>query len=321
MKYNNIPKTSVKVSAISLGTMMFSNKTDEAESLRILDFAYENGINFWDTANTYNNGGSEKIVGKALKGRREDIVLATKVFGDMGGMNNKGLSRRNIMSAVDKSLMRLDTDYIDIYYMHAPDYETDIEESLDAMNQLVRNGKIRYVAVSNFASWQVAEIMGICEKRGYAKPVITQNVHNLLARSIEPELVPCIKHYNIGLAIYNPVAAGILAGKYTGREVISGSRFDNNKMYQDRYWNEINFNAVDSLIKMADDYGMSLMELAMRWVFSNDYVTSVISGVSRLEQLEENIKYVDLEPLSADLLAKCDELWEEISGNRHKYNR
>jgi aryl-alcohol dehydrogenase-like predicted oxidoreductase len=162
MEYRKFPGTSVGVSRVCLGTMMFGGQTSEADSLSIMDYAYDHGVNFFDTANVYVQGESERIVGKALKGRREKIILATKVRGQMGeDPNDAGLNRRNILSAVDKSLKRLDTDYIDIYYMHAPDYETAIEESLDAMTSLVRSGKVRYVGVSNYAAWQMADILAV----------------------------------------------------------------------------------------------------------------------------------------------------------------
>ncbi len=165
MQYHNLPGTSLKVSALSLGTMMFGGQTSEADSIAIMDCAADGGINFWDTANAYNQGESERIVGKGLKDRRDSIILATKVFNQMGGgLNDHGLSRRHILAAVDASLKRLDTDYIDLYYLHAPDYETGIEETMDTMTGLVRAGKIRYIGVSNYAAWQIADILALCEK-------------------------------------------------------------------------------------------------------------------------------------------------------------
>jgi aryl-alcohol dehydrogenase-like predicted oxidoreductase len=206
MEYNNLPGTGVKVSKLSLGTMMFGGQTGEAEALSIMDYCYEQGLNFWDTADMYNTGESERIVGKGLKGRREDIVLATKVFYPVGNkLNNRGLNRRHIMESIDGSLRRLGTDYVDIYYMHAPDYETSPEETLDTLSCLVRSGKVRYLGVSNFASWQIADILGLCELKGFIKPVISQNIYNLLLRDVEQELVPCLGAHNMGMAVYNPM--------------------------------------------------------------------------------------------------------------------
>jgi aryl-alcohol dehydrogenase-like predicted oxidoreductase len=185
MEYKTLPKSNLTLSRLTLGTMMFGGQTNEADSFGIMDSALEHGMKSFATANGYNPGESEKIVGKWIAGRRSKIVLATKVFTKMGdNPNDAGLSRRNIVSAAEASLQRLNTDYIDIYYMHAPDYKTDLEESLQTMDGLVRAGKIRYIGVSNFAAWQVADIMHICDKRNYVMPVITQNVYNLITAAL-----------------------------------------------------------------------------------------------------------------------------------------
>src|SRR5665647_682220 len=289
MQYNNLSKTSLKVSTLSLGTMMFGGQTSEADSLKIMDYAFEHGINFFDTANSYNQGESEKIVGKGLKGRRDEIILATKVRGHMGdNPNNAGLSRRNILSAVDASLKRLDTDYIDIYYMHAPDYETYIEESLETMSTLVKLGKIRYIGVSNYAAWQIADMLSICDKRNYIAPIITQNVYNPITRGIETELVPFLKAHDVGMAIYNPIAGGLLAGKHKPGQPAENTRFAKNENYYNRYWSDENFAAVDKLTQIAAECGLSILQLAMKWCAAQESVTSIISGVSRLAQIEQN---------------------------------
>ncbi len=322
MLYRNLPGTGLKVSAVSLGTMMFGGQTNEADSLAVMDCAHEHGVNFWDTANVYNQGESERIVGKALKGRRDGILLATKVNGQMGqGMNDRGLSRRNIVAAVEASLRRLDTEYIDIYYMHAPDYETDIEESLETMSNLVRTGKIRYVGVSNFAAWQIADILAVCDRRGYVAPVITQNVYNAVTRGVEAELVPFLKAHRMGMAVYNPIAGGLLAGKHKPGVPAGNTRFANNKMYYDRYWSEENFAAVEKLTEIAAGAGMSLLQLAMKWCVGQPAVTSIISGVSRLEQIVQNIASIDGAPLSAEVLEQCDGVWRSLAGTRFAYNR
>lgn len=322
MKYNNLPGTNLKVSALSLGTMMFGGQTNEADSLSIMDYAYENGVNFWDTANVYNQGESERIVGKALKGRRERIFLATKVNGQMGDNPfDRGLSRRNIVSAVDASLKRLDTDYIDLYYMHAPDYETRIEESLEAMSGLVKTGKIRYVGVSNFAAWQVADMLAVCDKRGYVAPVISQNVYNAITRGVETELVPFLLEHKLGMAVYNPIAGGFLAGKHKPGTPAANTRFSNNASYYDRYWSDENFTAVEKLMELAKQNGISILQLAMKWAAGRPGVTSIISGVSRLEQLKQNIASLDGESLGADVLEACDAVWRSLAGTRFGYNR
>lgn len=322
MQYNNLPGTSVKVSALSLGTMMFGSQTNEADSFAIMDYAYNHGVNFWDTANVYNQGESERIVGKAMKGRRDRIILATKVRGQMGeNPNDQGLSRRNILSAVDASLKRLDTDYIDLYYMHAPDYETQIEESLEAMDSIVRAGKIRYIGISNFAAWQIADMLAVCDKRGYVAPVISQNVYNPITRGIEAELVPFLQAHELGMSIYNPIAGGLLAGKHKPGKPAENTRFSNNEMYYKRYWSDENFAAVEKLMEIAATHNISILELAMKWCAGRTCVTSVISGVSKLSQIEQNIASLEGTSLSADIWEACDAVWHSLAGTRFAYNR
>jgi aryl-alcohol dehydrogenase-like predicted oxidoreductase len=322
MQYNNLPGTNLKISALSLGTMMFGGQTNKQDSVSIMDYAYENGVNFWDTANVYNQGDSERIVGKALKKRREEIFLATKVNGQMGkNPFDRGLSRRNILHAADASLKRLDTDYIDLYYMHVPDYETEIEESLEAMTSLVHKGKIRYVGVSNFAAWQIADMLAICDKRGYIAPVITQNVYNVITRGVESELVPFLSKHGLGMAVYNPIAGGLLAGKHKPGKPSENTRFANSSEYYERYWSDENFTAVEKLTEIAKNAGMSILRLAMRWCASRPGVTSVISGVSRLEQLSQNIASLDGPELDQETLAACDDVWRSLAGTRFAYNR
>ncbi|MDR0841471.1 MAG: aldo/keto reductase [Christensenellaceae bacterium] len=323
MQYNKLPGTGLRVSQLSLGTMMFGAQTDEADSLAILNYAYEHGVNFWDTADVYNQGESERIVGKALKGRRSEVLLATKVFCQMGtGLNSKGLSRRHILSAVDASLRRLATDYIDLYYMHLPDPETELEETLATMSGLVQTGKIRYIGVSNYAAWQIADMLAICDKRGYAAPIITQNVYNAITRGVEPELVPFLQAHKLGMAAFNPIAGGLLAGKHQPGQPQENTRFANSSMYYERYWSEENFAAIEKLTEIAADTGISILQLALSWCAGRPTVTSVISGVSRLSQLEQNIAALEKGPaLSADVLAACDGVWQALAGTRFGYIR
>jgi aryl-alcohol dehydrogenase-like predicted oxidoreductase len=287
-----------------------------------MEYAYEHGVNFWDTANVYNQGESERIVGKALKGRRDSVLVATKVFGQMGqGLNDKGLSRRAIISAAEASLKRLDTDYIDLYYMHAPDYETTMEESLEQMSGLVKAGKVRYIGVSNYAAWQVADMLAICDKRGYIAPVISQNVYNAITRGVETELIPFLQAHDLGMAVYNPLAGGLLAGKHKPGKPTENTRFANNALYYARYWSDENFTAVDKLTAIAERHGMSIVQLAMQWCASRCGVTSVISGVSRLAQIEQNIAVLDGAPLAPELFDACDAVWQSLVGTRFGYNR
>ncbi|MGG1554050.1 aldo/keto reductase [Paenibacillus ferrarius] len=322
MQYNKLTSTSLHVSQLCLGTMMFGGQTSEADSLKIMDYAFEHGINFVDTANTYNQGESERIIGKALTGRRDEIIVATKVRGQMGSNpNNAGLSRRNIISAVDSSLNRLQTDYIDIYYMHAPDYETSIEETLETMSGLVKSGKIRYIGVSNYAAWQIADMLSVCDKRNYIPPIITQNVYNLITRGIEAELIPFLGAHDMGMVIYNPIAGGFLTGKHMSGLPVQNSRFSNSEVYYNRYWSDENFDAVAKLTKIAEECGQSLLQLAMKWCASRSSVTSIITGVSRLSQIQQNISSMEGKSLDSGTLLKCDDVWSSLIGARFGYNR
>jgi aryl-alcohol dehydrogenase-like predicted oxidoreductase len=302
--------------------MMFGGQTGEAEALSIMDYCYDRGLNFWDTANGYTAGESEKIVGKALKGRRDDIFLATKVFYPISEkLNYRGTSRRHIMYAIDRSLKSLGTDYVDLYYLHAPDYETSIEETLDTMTALARAGKIRYIGVSNFASWQVSDILGCCEKHGFIKPVISQNIYNLLLRDVEKELAPCLHAHNMGIAVYNPIAGGLLTGKYKNRDIPANTRFANQKNYYERYWSEENLKMVDQFSAIAEKAGLSLLELALRWAINRLSVTTLVNGVSKLDQIKQNIAALDTTVLDTGVTRACDDVWDNTVGKRFAYNR
>lgn len=322
MKYNKMPGAGLKVSQFCLGTMTFGGQTDEATSLRIMDYAYDQGVNFFDTANAYTEGNSETIVGKGIKGRRDQIILATKVFVRMGkGINEAGLSRHQIIAQAEASLKRLDTDYVDMYYLHQPDYDTPLEESLEALNTLVKDGKVRYAGLSNYAAWQISDALAICDKRNYVPPVITENLYNMITRSIENEFTGFLDEHPMAMVVYNPIAGGLLSGKHQWGEPTKNTRFDNNKLYIKRYWNEEIFNAVETLKGVASECGLTLVQLAMRWCAQQPHVTSVISGVSKFEHISQNIESLDGEPLSGAVLEKCDECWKRLAGPTSKYNR
>lgn len=323
MKHSILRGTGIRVSELCLGTSTFGGQTDIQDAIEIIHCALENGINFIDTADYYNQGNSEIAVGTALKGRRDCAVLATKVFFPTGGgINQRGLSRLHIISGVEKSLKNLKTDYIDLYYMHAPDYETPFEESLEAMASLVRSGKVRYIGVSNYAAWQICEALWISDKRNYVAPVVTQNGYNLISRSLDSELVPFIENHHIGMVAYQPLAAGMLTGKYTfGMELGHHTRMGFDKQHHNRYWTRENFVAIEKLTFLAEEAGISLLSLAMKWCASRPFVNSVIIGVSRLEQLQQNLEAIQGDPLSLDILEKCDEIWKLLSGSQFQYNR
>ncbi|MEN8904500.1 MAG: aldo/keto reductase [Clostridiales bacterium] len=320
MQYRKMKGTGIKVSEICLGTMTFGGQTDENESLKILDYAIENGINFIDTADAYNDGESEKIVGKGIKNLREKLIIATKVrFKSGTEINNYGLNRRHILKQIDKSLKNLNTDYIDLYYLHAMDNNTNIEETMDTMTFLVRSGKVRYIGISNYPAWKICEIYWKSELKNYIFPIVTQNMYNLITREVEKELIPFIKEYKIGMTIYNPIAGGLLTGKYKYNGYIKNTRFTLKPNYKERYWNKDNFNAVDDLTDLAQKNSMSLLELSMKWCLSHEFVDSAISGVSKLKQLEENIAAVNGKKLDDFVLAKCDEIWLKYNKNNPSY--
>ncbi len=323
MEFRTLPKTGLKVSRLSFGTMTFGSQTDEATARRIMDCCLDAGINFIDTANVYNRGAAETIVGKTLKGRRDKVILASKVRGKMGDApDEEGLSRAAMHKAIDASLQRLGTDYVDLYYLHQPDYAAAIEETLETMQELVRAGKVRFPAISNYAAWQVTEVNWICEKKGYQPYFISQPMYNLIARGIEEEYLPFCKRFGVAVVPYNPLAGGLLTGKHSSASgPTAGTRFDGNKMYQDRYWLDDDFAAVEELRRIAKEAGKTLVQLALQWLLSQPVVDSIILGASRLEQLQENLKAAQGGVLDQPILSRCDAVWKRLRGITPKYNR
>src|SRR5947209_4928519 len=323
MEYRLLPHTDLKVSRVSFGTMTLGSQADEASAARMVDQCLDAGINFFDTANMYNKGKSEEMLGKILAGRRQSLVLASKVRHKMGeAPDDVGLSRAAIRKAAEASLRRLRTDYLDVYYLHQPDYDVPIEETLEAMNELVRAGKVRYLAVSNYAAWQVSEILWISEKNGFKPPYISQPMYNLLARGIEEEYLPFAKRFGVAVVPYNPLAGGLLTGKHSqDKAPPPGSRFDGSPLYRGRYWHEDYFAAVEELRGIARDAGMTLVELSLRWLLSRPQVDSVILGASCPEQLDENLKASEGGPLDDAVMARCDDVWKRLRGVTPKYNR
>jgi aryl-alcohol dehydrogenase (NADP+) len=256
-------------------------------------------------------GRSEEILGRWLEGRRDDFVVATKCVGATGPHPwDQGASRRHITSAVDASLRRLNTDYIDLYQLHFYDQNTPIDETLSALDDVVRSGKVRYIGCSNFLSYQLARAVGRSEVLGLARFDSVQPRYNLLFRQIERELLPLAGEEGIGVIPYNPIAGGLLTGKHRRDQVVDGGRFTlgtAGKLYQDRYWHDREFDTVEALRKLAADAGVSLTTLAVQWVLANPVVTSPIIGASRPEQLADSLAAAEL-PLDADLKAQLDEL-------------
>jgi aryl-alcohol dehydrogenase-like predicted oxidoreductase len=314
--------TTLAVSPFALGTMTFGGQTDEAAARSMVDLCLERGVNFIDTANVYTGGKSEAMLGRILVGRRDRVVLASKVGIKVGeAADEQGLSRAAIQKGIDESLRRLATDYLDLYYLHQPDYGVPLEESLGVMDELVRAGKVRFVAVSNYAAWQVCAMLWMAEKHNWQPVVAVQSMYNLLARRVEAELVPFCRQQNLGLIAYNPLAGGLLTGKHSPAAPLAGSRFERMPIYRDRYWQPENFAAVAELQKIAGSVGRSLTSLAIRWLVQQPGVTSVILGASKLEHLAENLAALDDPPLTQEILASCDQVWTTLRGISPAYHR
>jgi aryl-alcohol dehydrogenase-like predicted oxidoreductase len=322
MERINLKHTKLDVSRVCFGSMTFGGQTCEADAERMLCVCRDNGINFLDTANAYNNGASEEMLGRLLRTCRNDFVLASKVRNKMGDAPDMvGLSRAAIFRAVEDSLRRLQTSYLDLYYLHLPDYSVPIEESLEAMNELVKQGKVRYVATSNYSAWQMVEMFWLCEKRGWATPFLSQPMYNLIARGIEQEYLPMCKRFGVSNIVYNPLAGGLLTGKHKREAPIPGTRFDKNQMYLDRYWHAADFEAVGQLQAIASNAGRSLLSLSLNWLYHHTATDCIILGASKVDHLEQNLAVLRDGPLSEETLKACDDVWTTLRGPTPKYNR
>lgn len=322
MDYTWIKGTGLKVSRFCLGTMTFGGQADEAAGIRMVDLALDNGVNFFDTADTYTGGQSELILGKALEGKRDDAVIATKVTNPKGPKpNQSGQGRKHIIQGVEESLKALRTDYIDVLYLHHPDPHTPFEEVAETMTELVRSGKIRYYGLSNYSAWQCCSFIHKAKEiRGIA-PVITESVYNMITRGLDDEMVPFLKEYGMGLAVYNPLAAGLLTGKHSKNGPAEDSRLATNRGYNIRYWKDSNLDAVEKLTGIAEECGMTLLELALQWLLNQSAVDSMIVGASKYEHLVQNLELSkEMKPLSAETLAACDTVWNGIKGDYYSYH-
>ncbi len=310
--------TGLKVSRLCLGTMTFGLQCDEKISSAILDRAAEGGITFIDTADVYPLGGtmetvgrSEEIVGKWLRGRRADFIVATKCRGRMGPNPwNTGLSRKHILQAMDASLARLQTDYVDLFQLHHPDPDTPMDESLSAMDDLVRSGKVRYIGVSNHPAWKIARAIGRSELLGLARFVSVQPRYNLLFRQTERDMFPMCAEEGLAVIPYNPLAGGLLTGKHNydapppeGTRFRLGTAASN---YQDRYWQEREFASVETLSEIAAAAGLGMVQMAIAWVLANPVVTAPIIGASKPGQLDDSIAASSVS-LSDDVRVRLDE--------------
>ena len=316
-------RTGLTVSRLALGTMTFGLQTDEAVSQQILDKATGAGINFLDTADVYPLGGTletagrtEEIIGRWLKAKgRGNFVLATKAVGKMGPHAwDQGASRKHLLEAIDASLKRLQTDYVDLYQLHSDDRDTPLDESLEALDLIVKSGRARYIGVSNFLAYRLARALGRADLKGLSRYVCVQPRYSLLFREIERELLPLADEEGLGVIPYNPLAGGLLSGKYrTGAKPEENTRFTLGTaggMYQDRYWNERSFNTVAQLQAVADEAGVPLATLSVAWVMADARITAPLLGASKPEQLDATLAAADYK-LDPALKKRLDELTAE----------
>jgi len=321
MHHVKFGSTGLKVSRLCLGTMTFGYQCDEDVSRSIMDASFEAGIDFIDTADVYPLGAppdlfgrTEEIVGRWLQGRRDDFILATKCFFPTGPKPwNSGNSRHNIMRSVEASLRRLGTDYIDLYQVHSWDTETPIDETMSALDDLVRSGKVRYLGCSNFLAYQLARAIGRSEVLMTARFDSVQPRYNMLFRENERELFPLCEEENVAVIPYNPLAGGFLSGKHTRGEPTAGGRFTLGYAagrYQERYWHDRMFDTVDTLRTLAAEAGVSLPTLALQWVLANPVITAPIIGASRPDQLVDVVAAVGT-PIDPELKQRIDTLTYE----------
>jgi len=321
MKYNQLGRTGLYVSEICLGAMTFGGNPDagmwkaigalrQTEVDGIIGRAVEAGVNFIDTADVYSIGESERLVGQAVKNlglKRTDLVIATKVFGPMGeGPNDRGASRGHIMDSVDASLQRLQTDHIDLYQIHGNDTVTPVEETLRALDDLTRQGKVRYVGVSNWAAWKIAKALGLSEAKGYARFETLQAYYSIAGRDLERELVPMLTSEKLGLMVWSPLAGGLLSGKFgPGAPTVEGARrnnFDFPPVDKDRGWA-----CVAAMREIGEAHGVSVARVALAWLLAQPHVMSIIIGAKTNEQLDDNLAAVALK-LTPEDLKKLDEV-------------
>ncbi|AKS31122.1 aldo/keto reductase [Mycolicibacterium goodii] len=308
-----------------LGTMTFGDTVDADGAAAMLDAALDAGITHIDTANGYAGGESERILARLLRGRRDKVTLATKAgipHPDAG--DHAPLSAAGLRACIDGSLSRLQTDHVDLFYLHQPDRATPLTETLGAIAELVREGKIGALGVSNYAAWQIAELNHVADTVGAPRPVVAQQLYNLLARRIEDEYVEFAAVTGLTTVVYNPLGGGLLTGRHSfGTEPAEG-RFGDSRlaqMYRQRYWNTAMFEAIEALGVVADKAGLPLTELALRWLVSKPATGPILLGGSKVSHLQSNIAAVCKGPLTDDVVAACDEVGSALRGPMPNYNR
>ncbi|BAY60467.1 aldo/keto reductase [Calothrix brevissima NIES-22] len=326
-KYVNLGRTGLKVSRITLGTMTYGSRKlrewvlEEEESRPFIKLALDLGINFFDTADVYSLGASEEIVGRALKdfAQRDQVVIATKVHGKVGdGPNDKGLSRKHIFDSIDASLRRLQTDYVDLYQIHRWDYETPIEETLEALHDIVKAGKVRYLGISSVFAWQLAKALYTADIHGFSRFVSIQNHYNLVYREEEREVIPLALDQGLGIIPWSPLARGFLAGNRSKSEYGETLRAKTDEFAHNLYYQDSDFKVVDRVVELAGKRGVKPTQIALAWLLHQPGVTSPIIGASKIEHLKEAAEAVDLE-LSQEELKFLEEPYTPHPILGHQY--
>ena len=310
MEYRALGRTGLKVSQLCLGTMMFGGKTDEQDSFRIIDHAINEGVNFIDTADVYAGNESERILGKALadEGKRDNIILATKFnFANPADRNARGLSRRHVINACDASLKRLKTEWIDLYQMHRCSSAIPIDETLRALDDLVKAGKIRYIGGSMFPAWRIVESLWVAKELGLNRLICEQPAYHLLDRTAEREVIPAAQSFGMAVIPWGPLCGGLLSGKYNRDKQVEGARWQDGKDNANRRATDHTWEVLDFLRAMASDKGCSMSQLALAWNMAQPGVTAPIIGPRTFAQVEDNLQAVDVEMTEADL-ARIDDL-------------
>jgi len=309
-----LPGTGIQLSKVALGSSTFGDQLDEKASFEIIDAALDMGINMIDTGDVYCGGESERIIGKFMKGRRDKALIGTKMYLPTGpDVNDRGASRHHMLRALEDSLRRLQTDYVDIYYIHHPDRITPMEETLETFDALVKSGKVRYVGFSNYSAWESCDLLWTARHNRLIPPVLAQNVYNLITRGLEDEMACFLQKHRVGLAIYNPLAGGLLTGKHKRDHLLENTRYAS-QMYRDRYCSDSNFDAIEALTEIAESAGMTLLEMSLRWSISHSYVSCVLMGFSKTEQLVQNLGIVEKGALNAEIMTACDKVWSKLKG-------
>lgn len=325
MRQTELPGLGAPLPQLVLGTMTFGDTADADTSRAMVDAALDSGIRWLDTANGYAATRTEEILGEVLAGRRDQVSLATKAgiyAGDAAG--EPLLSRKGIRSSLEASLRRLGTDHVDLFYLHQPDRSVTVDETAEALADIVSAGMARAIGVSNFAAWQIADLTAACDRAGAPRPVVAQQLYNLVARRVEDEYAEFATSHGLATIVYNPLGGGLLTGRHRFDDAPGEGRFGSSalsSMYRDRYWNKSLFEAVDALSTIASDAGLGLPELSLRWLLSRPLVSAVLLGGSKPDQLRANIAAAERGPLPDDVVTACDEVGATLAGPMPAYNR